>query len=317
MKSAEHIIEIEHLFRYYGNFCALKDISIKIKHGAFGLLGPNGAGKTTTISILTGLLRPHYGSIKMFGELDYYKDGIEIRQRIGFLPERNFIFLNLTARKFLMFMGRLYGLPKNELKKDVEELLKSLGLGEWINKPAAKFSGGMRQRLGLAGALINKNAELYFFDEPTSNMDPLGRVEILDKIKELVSEGKSFIYCSHILPEVERVCKDVAIMNEGEIIESGKISELSRKLAKNLFKIKVSDSELLIEKLNKEIEVDVTEEQDDYVIFECENPDFIYRNLSRIISQNDIKLYHFETVQLNLEQIFKKLVIDEGSLNEN
>ncbi|MHA1854645.1 MAG: ATP-binding cassette domain-containing protein [Promethearchaeota archaeon] len=317
MKGQDNIIELEHLFRYYGNFCALKDVSIKIKRGAFGLLGPNGAGKTTTISILAGLLKPHYGTIKMFGGLDYYKDGIEIRQKIGFLPERNFILLNLTARKFLMLIGRLYGISKSELKNDVDEILKFVGLNEWKDKPAAKFSGGMRQRLGLAGALINRDAELYFFDEPTSNMDPIGRSEILDKIKELVKLGKSFIYCSHILPEVERVCNNVAIMNEGQIVASGKINKLSQKLAKNLFKIKVSDQNLLFDKLSEEIELTITNDQEDYITFECDNPEFIFKNISRIVSENNIKLYHFETVQLTLEEIFKKLVVDEESSNEN
>lgn len=317
MKNADtYLLDIEHLFRYYGKFCAVKDLNLKVKPGTFGLLGPNGAGKTTTISILVGILRPDYGKITIFNNLDYYKNGLEIRQKIGFLPERNFVMMNLPARKFLIYLGQLYGISKEKLKKDVDWLLKFVGLGDWANQPAKKFSGGMRQRLGLASALINRDADLYIFDEPTSNMDPIGRAEILEKINELTKdEGKSIIYCSHILSEVEKVCENVAIMNEGEIIATGKISELSEKLAKNLFKVRISNSELFFEKLAALTPINIQSDMGDYIIFECDSPTIIHDNIPKILYENQLKLYHLETVQLNLEEIFNKLV--RGNKNEN
>ncbi|MBM3242426.1 ABC transporter ATP-binding protein [Candidatus Poribacteria bacterium] len=202
---------------------ALDSLSLEVEAGEiFGYLGPNGAGKTTTFKLLVGLLHPTSGEAWLLG--NNIRD-IDSRREIGFLPEQPYFYDYLTAREFLDFYCQLYHLSKPARKKRVTELLELVGLQEVAAVQLRKFSRGMLQRIGVAQALINE-PKLVFFDEPMSGLDPIGRKQMRDVILRLKAEGKTVIYSSHILSDVEEISDRVAILSKGKLHGVGQLNEL-------------------------------------------------------------------------------------------
>ncbi len=202
---------------------AVKEVSFHIDEGEiFGVVGPNGAGKSTTIKMITGLLRPDEGSIELFGESVQHPD---IRQRLGYVPENPNLYEHLKARELMVFYGGLMGLGRKRSLERAEELLELVGLSHALDRPVSKFSKGMKQRAGLAQALIG-DPDFVVLDEPQSGLDPIGRREVRDLIVELRRRGKTILFCSHILPDIENVCDRVALIHEGAVLETGFIHEL-------------------------------------------------------------------------------------------
>ncbi len=202
---------------------ALDSLSLEVEEGEiFGYLGPNGAGKTTTFKLLVGLLRPTSGKAWLLGN---NISDISSRREIGFLPEQPYFYDYLTAREFLDFYCQLYNLSKQARKKRVTELLELVGLQETASVQLRKFSRGMLQRIGVAQALINE-PKLVFFDELMSGLDPIGRKQMRDVILRLKADGKTVIYSSHILSDVEEICDRVAILSKGKLHGVGQLNEL-------------------------------------------------------------------------------------------
>jgi ABC-2 type transport system ATP-binding protein len=202
---------------------ALDGLSLQVEQGeAFGFLGPNGAGKTTTLKILMRLIYPTSGEAQILGRP---LDDMQMRARIGYLPEQPYFYDYLTAREYLVYCGALFDLPKAEAARRAEELLRRVGIAEAADKHLRKFSKGMMQRLGLAQAMIN-DPEVLFLDEPMSGLDPLGRREVRDLMTSLRDQGKTVFFSSHVLTDVEAMCDRVAILNRGRLIECGQLSEI-------------------------------------------------------------------------------------------
>jgi len=202
---------------------ALKGISFDVPEGAvFGFLGPNGAGKTTTIKILSGLIHSSSGTASIFGES---VGASSVGARLGYLPEQPYFYDYLSGRETLIFYARLFGLNGELAARRSAELLDRVGLGHAGDRAVRKYSKGMMQRLGIAQALIN-DPELIILDEPMSGLDPIGRKEVRDLMLELKRAGKTVFFSSHILSDIEMACDRVAIINEGQIIESGSVSDL-------------------------------------------------------------------------------------------
>ncbi|MFN0085295.1 MAG: ATP-binding cassette domain-containing protein [Blastocatellia bacterium] len=202
---------------------ALDGLSLSVEAGeVFGFLGSNGAGKTTAFKALMGMIRPVAGTARILGRAI---EDLEMRARIGYLPEQPSFYDHLTAREFLHYCGSLFGLPRDESRRRAERLLGQVGLGEDAEKPLRQFSKGMLQRAGLAQALIN-NPEVLFLDEPMSGLDPLGRREVRDLIAGLRERGKTVFFSSHILTDVEAMCDRVAIIHCGRLVECGRLSEI-------------------------------------------------------------------------------------------
>ncbi len=208
-----------------GRVKALQNVSLCVNAGTiFGLLGPNGAGKTTFIKIILGLLRPQQGSASLFG-IPVSKP--EARKRTGYLPENHRFPGYLTGLDFLYYCARLSGLnDKKQREKNAEKLLKQVKMWEWRKTKIKKYSKGMLQRLGLAQALVH-DPDIVFLDEPTDGVDPIGRKEIRDMMLELKARGKTIFLNSHLLSEVETICDEVAILNQGKVVRQGTIRELT------------------------------------------------------------------------------------------
>ena len=202
---------------------ALDHLSLSVEEGEiFGLLGPNGAGKTTTLKLLMRLVYPTSGSARLLGRP---LDDVDVHRRIGFLPEAPYFYDYLTAREFLDYCAQLFGQGRSERRRRVEELLERVGLKEAADAALRHFSRGMLQRVGIAQALINDPA-LVFLDDPMLGLDPVGRREVRDLILELRRQGKTVVFSTHILPDVEALCDRVAILNRGRLHGLGHLDTL-------------------------------------------------------------------------------------------
>jgi ABC-2 type transport system ATP-binding protein len=214
-----------------GTKVAVNDLNLRVNAGeVFGFLGPNGAGKTTTMNVLLGFVNATSGSAFLFG-VDV-REPIA-RQRIGYLPELTYYYKFLTAEELLRFYGSIFRVPRAELDRRIDELLKLVELDHARKRPIKTYSKGMQQRVGLAQALIN-NPDLLILDEPTSGLDPIGRMKVREIIQRLKQMGKTVFFSSHELGEVETVCDRVAIINSGELKVEGRVSDLVQKHNTNL-----------------------------------------------------------------------------------
>ncbi len=204
---------------------AVDDLSFEVKAGqTFGFLGPNGAGKTTTMNVLLGFTVPTAGNAFILGESVRHPIA---RQRIGYLPELTYYYKFLSAEELLRFYARIFKIPRTEREARIDRILKLVDLEPVRRRLIKTFSKGMQQRIGLAQALIN-DPDLLILDEPTSGLDPVGRMQIRAIIQRLKNEGKTVLFSSHELGEVETVCDRVAILNRGRLLATGSVAELTR-----------------------------------------------------------------------------------------
>ncbi|WP_154307359.1 ABC transporter ATP-binding protein [Metabacillus lacus] len=224
------IAEIKGLQKKYKSFYALKNVTMDLKKGeVLGFIGPNGAGKSTTIRILLGLVKGSGGTARIFGK-DVWDNAIDIHKRLSYVPGDVHLWPNLTGGEIIDIFMRLHG-TKNDARRD--ELIEKFQLD--IRKKARTYSKGNRQKVALIAAL-SSDAELYIFDEPTSGLDPLMEAVFQEEVANLKNQGKSILLSSHILSEVERLCDRVAIIRQGEVIETGTLEEL-RHLTRYQYKV--------------------------------------------------------------------------------
>jgi ABC-2 type transport system ATP-binding protein len=220
-----NVIEVVNLTKYYDNFLAVDHINFEVKKGEiFGFLGPNGAGKTTTIKMLTGLAKPSEGTAKIDGK-DIVKQIVEIKEIIGVVTEDSNLYDELSVVDNLNFMGQLYGVPKMERERKIEELLKRFGLENKKNVKFAKLSKGMKRKVTIAAALVHK-PKMLFLDEPTTGLDILSARVLRSMIRELNRAGVTIFLTTHYIEEAEQLCDTVAIIVNGRI----KTSDIPRNL---------------------------------------------------------------------------------------
>lgn len=211
---------------------ALQDLNLEIEsHSIFGFLGPNGAGKTTSIKILTGLMKPTTGSARVDG-VEVVMNSMALRSRIGYLGQEASLYKWMKGRELLHFVAGIFEVPVKERKTRVELLLEMSGLAKAAGRKISTYSGGMVQRLGIAQALVSK-PKVLFLDEPTSSLDPIGRKEVLEFVQNLHHETTVFM-STHILSDVERVCKHVGILNQGKLLVSDNLETLKNRFATNV-----------------------------------------------------------------------------------
>jgi ABC-2 type transport system ATP-binding protein len=223
--STSLVIETHNLSKAYKGVQALKGLNLTVKqHSIYGFLGPNGAGKTTTMKLLLGLIRPTSGSATIFGQ-DIVGDSVAIRSRVGYLPQQPRFVDGMTARETLRFTARFFfSGPRPQIEARVDEMLDLVGLQDKADRPVKGFSGGERQRLGLALAQVNY-PDLLVLDEPAAALDPIGRHEVLEVMERLQAYTTIF-YSTHLLDDVQQVSDTVAILNHGELVAQGPIEEL-------------------------------------------------------------------------------------------
>ena len=303
-----NILEIKNLVRKFGDYKAVDDISFNIEEGeVYGLLGPNGAGKSTTINMICGLLTPTEGSIAILGK-DIKKNSKEVRRNIGVVPQDIAIYEDLKAIENVMFFGSLYGLKGKELKKNAEEALEFVGLLDRAKEMPSKFSGGMKRRLNIACALVH-NPKLIIMDEPTVGIDPQSRNHILESIKKLNSMGCTIIYTSHYMEEVEAICTNISIIDNGKIIASGtkeKLKEIGSESSvmtvsvSNIKKVEIDKVEAIKGVLSASIDGET-------IIISVKSGINILEDLIKYFSSNAVGVKNIENRDADLETVFLNL----------
>ena len=217
------MLQIENLTKKFGNFTAVDSVNLDIKEGeVFGFLGPNGAGKTTTVKIISGILKPTSGSVSIDG-VDVINNPIESKKMISYIPDEPFVYPYLTAREFLRFISEVYKIENYNDK--IDELLSFFGLLDYADLLLSSYSHGMKQKLLIASVVL-RNPKVMLFDEPTVGLDPLSVKKFKELIKRLTLAGTSVFMCTHILEMAEKICDQVAVINKGKIIASGKVKDI-------------------------------------------------------------------------------------------
>src|SRR5437773_1016678 len=225
MAETAPVVTLDHVTVAYGRSRALQDVTTTFASGAVGLLGPNGAGKSTMIKALLGFIVPEQGRMGILG-LDVAVSSLEIRARVGYMPESDAHIPGMNAVSFVAYCGELAGLPRVDAMQRAHEVLFYVGLGEARYRNVETYSTGMKQRIKLAQALVH-DPDLLFLDEPTNGMDPKGRDEMLELVRDLGhNKGVSLILSSHLLPDVEYTCDHVVVMDKGTVPAAGPIAAL-------------------------------------------------------------------------------------------
>ena len=307
------ILETFDLTKMYGDSAGCLDVCLSMDRGqVFGLLGPNGAGKSTLVKMLVSLLIPTSGSARIF---DRPIGDVEVRRRIGYLPE-NFNYQPwLTGEELLGFHASLCGMTPAETQKRVPEVLDQVGLVGKERQKVGAYSKGMRQRIGLACALLN-DPDLVFLDEPTSALDPLGRRDVRQILLELRDRGKSVFLNSHLLSEVEMVCDHVDIINHGKIVAGGKLEDLLARNVEVQMEIEGTNQAMLDELarssygVNAGVGVSVGS-KGNLVTLSLDSRDAIPA-LVEAVTRNGGRLFDLQTKHRSLEDLYVSLIKGEG-----
>jgi len=220
------MIETENLTRSYNDRIALHPLSIRVAPGEIlGFLGPNGAGKSTTVKLLTGMIKPSGGSARVAG-FDVATDPLEVKRRIGYVPESAALYESLTAREFLDVIGSLYHQPTDTAPQRIDDLLDRFGLAGAKDQRLSEFSKGMKQKVLIASALMHR-PEVLFLDEPLTGLDANAALIVKELIRSLAAQGRTIFFCSHVLEVVERVCSIIIIINNGRAIADGTPAQIA------------------------------------------------------------------------------------------
>ena len=313
VESNDLVIFTQGLGKTYKNVVALKGLNLKVtKHSIFGFLGPNGAGKTTTIKLLLGLARPTEGNGEVFG-CDIRRSSLEIRKHTGYLAQDPRYFEHLTARETLRFTARFfYSGPAEEIEARISEMLDLVGLEEKADRPIKGFSGGERQRLGLAQAQINY-PDLLILDEPAASLDPQGRRDVLE-VMERLRKHSTIFYSTHILDDVQRVSDTVAILNHGELVAQAPIQELLAGSGGTVYRMRLKEilnppsSEFSRQPWVSSVHVSDDHGQTVWQV-SVKDPDAAENQLLRLVLDDpQIMVTEFGLVKHDLEEIFLKIV---------
>ncbi|WP_152655694.1 ABC transporter ATP-binding protein [Oceanobacillus sp. CFH 90083] len=299
----EYIVETKHLTKSFGKEKAVSNLEMKIPKGEiYGFLGPNGAGKTTTIRMLLGLMRPTSGSVQLFGK-DMKNSRIEILKNVGSLVENPSYYPHLTARENLEASRKILNVPK----KRIDEVLKQVRLHGVANKKVKGFSLGMKQRLGIAAAMLHQ-PELLILDEPTNGLDPSGIIEMRQLIQSLPEEyGMTVLISSHLLSEIDQMATRVGVVSKGKMIFQDSI-ETMRKFAQASIQVRVNDNEAAWRSLLANGQkADIGEES---VTLQAEDDEQVAGSIQYLVQQG-FSIYRVQEEKRSLENIFLEMTREE------
>ncbi len=288
---------------------AVEEANIEVLSGAHGFLGPNGAGKTSTINMIVGGISVTSGEIKIRGKRS---DSIEAKRLIGLLPQNPSFYRNMTAEKYLAYMGRLSGLTRAKTREKSSELLIYFKLFDDKHRKIKTYSGGMKQRLGLAAALIH-DPKILILDEPTANLDPMGRDDVIKIVKELSKQMTVFV-SSHVLSEIEEMCDDVTIINKGKIILVDSIENIKKRVSQDVYELDTDMNDVIYRELQNDPSVKevFTNKKGKLEIIPL-NAVELQKTVLKIISTHEAVLHGFERKKFSLRSIFTQLIKDDDA----
>ncbi len=311
------MIEVKNLSKFYGDIPAIDNISFQINKGEIiGFLGPNGAGKTTTMKILTCFMRPSKGDVKI-ANYNIYENPLEIKKLIGYLPESNPLYYDMSVRNYLSYIAKLKNLPATMLKNRLTDVIDKCGLENVIDRKIGNLSKGYKQRVGIAQAIIT-DPPILILDEPTSGLDPNQIIEIRELIKKL-GEEKTVILSTHILHEVEYTCNRIIIVNRGKVVADGTKDELSKKNQQKwefILTIKTDNFNNIIENMkNIDLIFNIFEQESNLgenvysLLIETDANNKVREDIYNFCIENNLIIYEFKKIDYSLEDIFKKLTM--------
>jgi ABC-type multidrug transport system ATPase subunit len=298
------IIETRGMTREFGKFVAVDSIDLTIEEGAIhGFIGPNGAGKTTTIKMLIGAIRCTRGTGFIKGNP---VGSVASKRLIGYSPEHPRFYGDMTALDYLVYMARVSGVGRDATGK-AADLLGWLELSDFAGKKVGGFSAGMRQRLGLAQSLIH-DPELLILDEPTANLDPTGRMSILDKLRQASKErGVTIFISSHILSELEQLVDSVTLINKGKVLAEDTMENLKKAYSRNRYVLRTSHNEKVMEAVKRRAPVSESWlDGDGFIHLVSEDGDALKKQLVYALNETGILLEHFSEAEVTLETIYRK-----------
>jgi ABC-2 type transport system ATP-binding protein len=310
MSTDNSVVVIEQLTKRYGTFTALDSLSLTIRAGQIlGMIGPNGAGKTTCIKILVGLARPSSGTASI-GGADCVRDSRRIKHLVGYMPDKFGSYDNMRVHEYLDFFGATFGISRAVRKQRMEEVMETTGTTYMRDKFVETLSHGMQQRVGIARTLLH-NPQVLILDEPANGLDPQARIEMRDLLIRLARAGKTLIVTSHILPELSRICDQVAILTHGKLRALGTVDQISRMVSQErTIEAQLADHEQLVvggsivkSHLDSTVEV-VHVPAEGILRFRTALPEAQLADLLGALIQGGVKVTQFREVQSDLEEAF-------------
>ncbi|MFQ9921956.1 MAG: ABC transporter ATP-binding protein [Beduini sp.] len=306
----DKIIEISHLNKKFGDFTAIDDLSFSLESGKiYGIIGPNGAGKSTTMSLLMGLIYPTMGTGMVKG---FPLGSQEAKQIMGYSPEFPSFYSDMNCLEYLVYMGTLSGLTYDEAIDRTKELIKEFDLEAHLFKKVNKFSTGMKKKVGLIQAMIH-DPEILLLDEPTANLDPTSRMEIIDTLKKLVTQKKmTVLISSHVLTELEMIIDHVIMINKGRIVLDQPLSEVQEVFNKEILQVSCSDNQQMMDYLTKQgYECSLLKEK---IRIKAADKQACKQSIVEFVYQNHFTLNLLQEEAVTLENLYKQLV--EGEQDE-
>lgn len=303
------VIEVQKLSRWYGNVLGLSDVTLQIEPGITGLLGPNGAGKSTFLKLITGQIKPNIGNVRISGQK--VRNNYELFKSIGFCPEQDSFYDELTGWQFLTSLLRLYHLSKSEIYAKASKALDIVELTPDKDRVIRSYSRGMRQRIKVAQAIAHE-PEILILDEPLNGLDPLSRRKIIRLIKSYKQEGKTIIVSSHVLPEIEAMTKRIILIHQGKIFAQGDIHYIRDLIESHphIVSIKCSHPRELVSKFIQHefvLKVNFIPE-DNSLLVETDNRDKFFGLLPSLFVENNIEVYEITSPDDNLQAVFDYLI---------
>jgi ABC-2 type transport system ATP-binding protein len=302
-------VEVKGLTKIYGEQKAVDNISFTIQQGEIvGFLGPNGAGKSTTMKMITGYLEPSAGNVDVSG-IDVKKTPLDVKKKIGYLPESNALYYDMYVREYLAFIADVHKISNKQ--SAINKVIEQVGLTSENKKRVGQLSKGYKQRVGLAAALLH-DPEVLILDEPTSGLDPNQIVEIRNVIKEQ-GKNKLVLFSSHILQEVEAICDRVIIINKGKIVADDKLSNLHQQSSSSVVRVQFKEA-LEQEWLRRLAAVKSVNKIDSYTwSIETNDPETVRSELKKLERENNLDIVSLQSENQSLEEIFRSLTANNNS----
>jgi ABC-2 type transport system ATP-binding protein len=296
--------------RWYGQVIGLNDVTCEFGPGITALLGQNGAGKSTMLKLITGQLRPTTGDVHVFEQTPFSNP--RVYERIGYCPETDSFYEDMTGRQFVTLMARMAGIESNKVDQIVANTLERVGMADRCDKKIAGYSKGMRQRIKLAQALSH-NPDILILDEPLNGLDPVGRRELQDMLKELAAEGKIIVISSHILHEVEQMTRHIVLLHKGRLLALGDVGEIRGLIDKHPHRIHVEmqgarEFARKLMAMPNVLSVTFDRVDPNRVEIETAAPDVFYSEVAEMVLAEKLEFSAFTSPDNNLESVFRYLV---------
>jgi len=303
------MIQLENVSKFYGTVIGANDLTIKLSPGAYGVVGPNGAGKTTLINLLTGQLQPTIGRVRVFDVNPWIRR--DILQRIGLCPATDVLYPNVSALEWVQYQVRLHGFSRHQSRQLALNSLELAGISGSMHRQMGTYSLGMRQRTKIAQA-IAPEPDLLIFDEPYHGLDPVGRYQMTELLKDWISGGKSLLFASHVLHEIEAITSSFLLIYRGRLLASGEATEIDRILSDSPQEVEIQGADVarLIRRLADEPWVNGLQLLDDRTRLQVSvrDPRHLYENLATWIREDRLRIDGLTSADGNLSAIFDSLL---------